>query len=206
MIIGKMYRLPADPVEKLILPEGYTVSNYKTEDDKLAWCEICKNGLVDDDAGKEKFDECITSNSDIKLNEDVFFIDHNGEHIGTITAYHDTKENIGQVHMVGIRTDYRGRGLGKYLNNIAIQHLEKKPVRFFRLTTDEWRKGAVKSYLTAGFIPVKVIDFFEVDCLKSYLFVDSLYTYTLYEVALLTLSHFREIVESDCPFTFNFFT
>ena len=151
----KMYRLPADPVEKLILPEGYTVSNYKTEDDKLAWCEICKKGLVDDDAGKEKFDECITSNSDIKLNEDVFFIDHNGEHIGTITAYHDTKENIGQVHMVGIRTDYRGRGLGKYLNNIAIQHLEKKPVRFFRLTTDEWRKGAVKSYLTAGFIPVE---------------------------------------------------
>ena len=70
----KMYRLPADPVEKLILPEGYTVSNYKTEDDKLAWCEICKNGLVDDDAGKEKFDECITSNSDIKLSENDFTI------------------------------------------------------------------------------------------------------------------------------------
>ena len=117
----KMYRLPAEPVKKLTLPDGYTVSNYQKQEDKLAWCEICKNGLVSDDADEHSFDNSITSNPDIKLTEDVFFIDHNGEHIGTVTAYLDTDDMVGQVHMVGIRTDYRGRGLGKYLNNIAFQ-------------------------------------------------------------------------------------
>ena len=56
--------------------------------------------------------------------------------------------------MVGIRPDWRGKGLAKYLNNKAIQVLSEKNVDYIYLTTDEWRKGAVKSYLDAGFVPV----------------------------------------------------
>ena len=57
--------------------------------------------------------------------------------------------------MVGIRTEFRGKGLGKYINNVAVKKLAEQGSDYIFLTTDEWRKGAVKSYLSAGFIPVE---------------------------------------------------
>ena len=56
--------------------------------------------------------------------------------------------------MVGIRTDFRGKGLAKYLSSIALKSLEPYHVPIL-LTTDEWRVAAVKSYLSAGFLPVE---------------------------------------------------
>ena len=151
----KMYWFPDTPVFTAPLPEGYNIVRYCTEADKLAWVECCKNGLVGDDATAEAFDNSITNNENIDLFEDVFFLDHNGEHVGTITAFVIKERNVGDVHMVGIRTDHRGRGLSKYMLSAALNHLKNKGVRYALLTTDEWRKGAVKSYLTAGFLPVE---------------------------------------------------
>lgn len=151
----KMYWFPGTPVNEVPLPEGYSVSNYKCDADKIAWCECCKNGLVDDDADENTFDDRILSRKDVDKYRDVFFIDYNGEHIGTVTAYKHKAENTGDMHMVGIRTDFRGRGLAKYLNFITVKKLEAEGVRFISLTTDEWRKGAVKSYLSGGFLPVE---------------------------------------------------
>ncbi len=151
----KMYWFPDQPIHEEPLPEGYSISRYKTEADKLAWVECCKNGLVGDDATAEAFDNSITSNRHINLFEDVFFLDYGGEHIGTVTAFVNSEHNFGDMHMVGIRTDFRGRGLAKYLNFITQKHLKDRGLRFVLLTTDEWRKGAVKSYLNGGFLPVE---------------------------------------------------
>lgn len=151
----KMYWLPGTPINEVPLPEGYSVSNYKTPEDKLAWCECCKNGLVGDDADESTFDDRITNDENINLFEDVFFLDYKGEHIGTVTAFVHKNDNTGDMHMVGIRSDFRGKGLSKYLNFITLNHLAPKNVNYIHLTTDEWRKGAVKSYLSGGFLPVE---------------------------------------------------
>ena len=151
----KMYWLAGTPVKDLELPEGYSFSTYKCEADKMAWVECCKKGLVSDDADEKTFDDCIVDHDDVVLEEDVFFLDYNGEHIGTITAPYHPHRNHGGIHMVGIREDFRGRGLGKYLNNKAIKKLSAQNVDYIVLTTDEWRKGAVKSYLSAGLRPVE---------------------------------------------------
>lgn len=153
----KMYWIKKEPVEELELPEGYSFSKYKSKSDKLAWVECCKNGLVGDDADEKSFDDAITKRRwrGLKMKEDVFFLDYNGEHIATITAYVDRKLRAADVHMVGIRTDFRGRGLAKYINNKALVHLYEKNIEYAQLTTDDWRKGAVKSYLNAGFLPVE---------------------------------------------------
>ena len=151
----KMYCLPGTPINEVPLPEGYSVSRYQTEADKLAWCECCKNGLVGDDADEATFDDRITNDPNINIYEDVFFLDHNGEHIGTVTAFYNAEKNFGDMHMVGIRTDYRGKGLAKYLNFITLKHLLPKGVDYIVLTTDEWRVAAVKSYLSSGFLPVE---------------------------------------------------
>ena len=150
----KMYWFPDSLINDPPLPEGYSISNYKTENDKIAWCECCRNGLVADDAGIENFDRDITDLTTIDLYKDVFFLDHNGEHIGTITAFVNA-ENIGCVHMVGIRTDHRKLGLLKYMMAAAQKHLRGRKVKYAFLTTDEWRKSAVKGYLAAGFLPVE---------------------------------------------------
>ena len=152
----KMYWTAGTPIEELTLPEGYSFSNCTTSDEDVqAWIDCCKNGLVGDDAGRETFDDRITDHDDVNIETDVFFIDYNGEHVGTATAILHPDRNCGEVHMVGIKTEYRGKGLVKYLNNIAIKKLNAQGVKYIYLTTDEWRKGAVKSYLNSGFHPVE---------------------------------------------------
>ena len=151
----KMYWLKGTPIEDLTLPEGYSFSNYKGEDDIQPWLDCCKNGLIGDDSGKETFEDRIDGKDDINKETDVFFLDFEGEHIGTVTAICHPSKNCGEVHMVGIKTEFRGKGLGKYLNNVAIKKLAPQGVDYIFLTTDEWRKGAVKSYLSSGFVPVE---------------------------------------------------
>ena len=150
----KMYRLASAPFEELTLPEGYSFSLYKNEADGLAWVECCKNGLVGDDATFENFRGSILEHHFCVPEKDCFFLDYHGEHIGTITAVYHPDRNVGEVHMVGLKTEWRGKGLGKYMNNVAVKRLLSDGVRYIYLTTDEWRKGAVKSYLSAGFLPV----------------------------------------------------
>lgn len=153
----KMYWFPGTPIEDAQLPEGYSFSNYKDESDIDGWIKCCQNGLVSDnyEEAQQEWFKSIASRPDIDLYNDVFFLDYNGEHVGTITCYLHSEDGTGDMHMVGMRTDFRGKGLGKYMNSTALRHIEKKNPRFVHLTTDEWRKAAVKSYLRAGFKPVK---------------------------------------------------
>lgn len=151
----KMYWLKGTPIPELELPEGYSFSQYTKESEKLDWCECCKNGLVDDEADEDTFDRRLTNRTNVNLETDVFFLDYKGEHVATVTGIFHPDKNCGEVHMVGMKTEFRGKGLGKYLNNVAIKKLAAQNVDYIFLTTDEWRKGAVKSYLSSGFVPVE---------------------------------------------------
>ncbi len=152
----KMYWFPGTPIEEFELPEGYSVSNYKNISDRDAWVEICRNGLIGEGHdGYIAFGNDIASREDIDPERDMFFLDYHGEHIGSVTAFVQKESNTGDVHMVAIRTDFRGKGLAKYLNMIALKHLSKSDVKFVHLTTDEWRKSAVTGYIKAGFKPVE---------------------------------------------------
>lgn len=151
-----MYWVKGTPIREMTLPEGYSFSLNKCDEaDKLAWVECCKNGLVGDDAGIEAYIDRIVEHDDCIEAEDVFFLDYEGKHIATITAIYHPEKNCGEVHMVGMLSEFRGKGLGKYLNNKAIEKLNAQDVKYIYLTTDEWRKGAVKSYLSSGFKPVE---------------------------------------------------
>lgn len=152
----KMYWLPGTPVTQYELPEGYSVSNYKNEKDKISWCECCKNGqLIGENESDGAFKREIEDRTDINPAEDVFFLDYNGEHIGTVTAFVHSDDNTGDMHMVAIREDFRGKGLSKYLTMLALNHLSAKGVKYIHLTTDDFRASAVKSYLSGGFLPVE---------------------------------------------------
>ena len=151
-----MYWFPGTPIKEYDLPEGYSVSNFKCVSDRDDWVRICRNGLVGDGHdGFRGFGSAIAAEEDIDPQRDVFFLDYNGEHIGTVTAFVMKDENAGDVHMVAIRDDFRGKGLSKYLTMIALKHLSQFDLHHVQLTTDEWRKAAVTGYINAGFRPVE---------------------------------------------------
>ncbi|MBQ7541295.1 MAG: GNAT family N-acetyltransferase [Clostridia bacterium] len=152
----KMIRLPGVPLRSDPLPAGYAFSNYKSEADRAAWADCCRGGLVsDDETDEEEWEESVVQFPDICPERDIFFLDHDGEHIGTMTAFVWSKNGVGDVHMVGIRRDHRGRGLAKFLAQKAVETLTARGVPYIELTSDEEKPAALKSYLSAGFLPVE---------------------------------------------------
>lgn len=153
----KMYYLTGSPVPEIALPEGYSYASFDPEKDVHAWCECLRNGrLIDGREDEQAYaDEIETFSGGAVIPEtDIHFLDYLGEHVGTATGFVLPGGQAGDMHQVGIREDFRGKGLAKYLCNVVLRSLSARGVRYISLTTDEFRKGAVKSYLTAGFLPV----------------------------------------------------
>ncbi len=150
----KMYFLPGTPIKEHPLPEGYSYARFNPARDIPAWHSCILNGLCDGMTAEAAYQQAIVNFHEIVPEKDIHFLDYNGEHIGTVTAFIRKSNGFGDMHMVGIRTDFRGKGLAKYLSSISLKSLEPYHVPIL-LTTDEWRVAAVKSYLSAGFLPVE---------------------------------------------------
>lgn len=152
----KMYRLFDTPIAEPTLPEGYSFSHFVPGRDERAWCECLRGGkLLGDRTDEEAYRDEITNFKDIVPERDIWFIDRNGEHIGTATGFVFGGTNVGDMHQVGIREDFRGKGLAKFLCYAVLSSLRDRGVHHVSLTTNEWRVPAVKSYLSAGFLPVE---------------------------------------------------
>ena len=154
----KMYWFADGELPELTLPEGYGFSHFseKTRDrDIRDWNECIRTWTESDETDEERFKREIYDFRDIVPERDVWFLDHGGEHIGTATSFVHKSTGAGDMHWVGIKAEYRGRGLSKYLSWIVQKTLKERGVPYVSLTTGEGRVAAVKAYLTAGFIPVE---------------------------------------------------
>ncbi len=154
----KMYRFTDVPFEELTLPEGYSFSHYSEknrERDIHDWNECIKTWTESEETDEQRFKQEIFDYKDIKPEEDLWFLDYNNEHIGTATSFVYKETGMGDMHWVGIKKEFRGKGLSKYLSYIVIKTLHDRGVKYISLTTSEGRAAAVKSYLTAGFLPVE---------------------------------------------------
>ena len=152
----KMYYMPGTPLTWEPLPEGFSYSKYDPATDLHLWCDCLRNGgLIGDRTDEQMFFDEIVNFKVIDPANDILFLDYNGEHVGTATAFVYPETNMGDMHQVGIKEDWRGRGLAKYLSQIVIRTLLDRGVNFISLTTGEGRPAAVRSYLKAGFQPVE---------------------------------------------------
>ena len=149
----KMYWKPV-PTEFPVLPEGWSVRTYNgSEADALAWVACCQHGLLPRKAGAEFFERCIVSSEGYSPDA-VYFIEHAGEVVATVTALLNA-EKVGHAHYVGAKPSARGVGVGGWLNQIVKADLWRRGCIRAYLTTDEYRVPAGCSYLTAGFLPVE---------------------------------------------------
>mgnify|MGYP007056213682 CR=1 FL=1 len=100
----KMYYLPGTPFEMEPLPDGYSYSKYDPDKDLHKWCDCLRNGnLIGERTDEEMFRDEIIGFKVINPAEDILFLDYNGEHIGTATAFVYPDTNLGDMHQVGIR-------------------------------------------------------------------------------------------------------
>ena len=151
----KMVRFFDVPVECPPLPEGVCVSRFASEADVHAWCECLRGGaLIEGRSDADAFRQEILERPGIVPGRDVFFLDCRGEHIGTATGFLFPGTDIGDLHQVGIRADHRGKGLAKHLCAAVLLSLRERGARFVSLTTDEFRRPAIRAYVAAGFRPV----------------------------------------------------
>jgi mycothiol synthase len=149
----KMIR-PAGPVRQASLPEGYSFEYFTGLREQIAdWVEICKEGLLSPLSGEEAFSGAIVNYPDLRPLEDLVFVrDGSGERVATI-AFVLHKNGAGYVHMVCCKKAHRGKGIGDAMNSFALSRLEERGAAYAYLTTDDFRLGAVKTYLRAGFEP-----------------------------------------------------
>lgn len=152
----KMYWFTTNDLPELTLPEGYSFSHYKDESDIHDWyVSICSGEPGDKAAELAMYKREIIDFTDITPTEDMWFLDYLGEHVGTATSFVHKSTGAGDMHWVGIKKEFRGKGLSKYLSYIVQKTLKERGVPYVSLTTGESRPAAVKSYLTAGFLPVE---------------------------------------------------
>lgn len=119
------------------------------------WVEICKNQLMGEDANRETYTNCITNMPLLVPETDVFLVCEKatGRPVATLTAHiRDTGD--GWIHMVGSLPEVRGKKIGHAMLAHGLARLAKAGVPRVWLSTDDWRRPAIKTYLTAGFYPV----------------------------------------------------
>ena len=134
--------------------------HFRTIDDSnpaeiMAWAEVCSHGLGSPDPAEKQYYDCITKDPCIHSDKDVFFVvdDATDEVVATLTAYVQSN-GVGDIHMVAAKESVRGKKIGHAMLAHGLEHLAESGVYRAVLTTDDHRLAAVKSYLTAGFLPV----------------------------------------------------
>lgn len=141
--------------KKPLCPGDVEVKNFPSLDQALtAWQEIVKyldeNGQLDTSGDYYKIAMLDYPNYEEEL---CYFLLVQGQPAATLTVICDYEKKQGYIHMVACKPEFRGRGLGRLLNEIAVYTLKEKRMQTAYLTTDDWRIPAIKSYLKAGFFP-----------------------------------------------------
>lgn len=141
------------------LPEGFTVTKYKGEEDIPAWCEICSDGLIDPATAEERFYNELTKLDGPNPLRDTYFIEKDGKKIATYTVVPNMwSTGMGYIHMVAVKSEYRGLGLGSFIADDSLSKLIAMGKDKVFLLTGDKREAALSTYIKAGFLPVNYID------------------------------------------------
>ena len=153
-----MLKLMGD-VKPYPVNENYIIRNIRIledgkEDPKemVAWEDVCK---LDDGGIREIYEKSITNTPCLVPATDVFFAceKETDRPVATLTAHLDAHGD-GWIHMVGALQEVRGKKLGHAMLARGLERLKAGGVPRVWLTTDDFRRPAIKNYLAAGFCPV----------------------------------------------------
>ena len=148
-----MYR-PDGPLEPCEVPEGYILRTARLEDGPQ-WCHCCRDGYLSiEEESQELFEKNMLSDPNVSL--DRIFVLETQEHqiVATATAMLTDDPTHGRLHMVANPVEFRGKGLSKVVCWAVVDALQKLGRTTSSLSTDDFRLGAIKTYLRLGYLPV----------------------------------------------------
>lgn len=135
------------------LPKGYRV-RLLAEDEGEAWCACVLNDMGIDKISQELFKAKMLDDENVPKNSIFCVEDEKGVPVATATAQLKLNGDVAHLHMVGVRENARGKGLGLSVCAAVVQkHRDEGRMNCF-LSTHDWRLPAVKHYLKLGFLPV----------------------------------------------------
>ncbi len=154
----KMYNF-SPKTRGLTLPDGFNIVKYSGEEDIKDWVEICSQGLIDPATAYDRFRcELIDIDGPDPM-RDTYFIEKDGEKIATYTVVPDMwSTGMGYIHMVAVKPQYRGMGLGSFIADDSLRRLIALGKNKIFLLTGDTRLAALATYIKAGFLPVNYID------------------------------------------------
>ena len=143
------------PAVPAVLPESVELKRFTEIDNALSeWIDVIR--YMD---GGEKIPDEEAYYRDVMLCEKgyddnlCFILTVDGVCAASITVICDYEKKDGYIHMVACKPEFRGRGLGNLLNDVALWVLKTEGMQTAYLTTDDWRIPAINTYLNASFVP-----------------------------------------------------
>jgi len=141
-------------VGEICLPDGYYMRAYQNGDGP-GWCRCCIDGSLGvDEISEAFFARKMLQDKSVNPDNIYFLISPSGEIAGTVTYQYSQEEGAGTIHMVGIQKNYLGKHLSLPMTLYAVKKILDDGNKTVKLTTDDWRLPAIKTYLRAGFKPV----------------------------------------------------
>lgn len=144
-----MRRKDLHTLPSIELAPNYTLRHF-IPGDEVVWERIIEDSFQ----WKASFDDSIRSNDFFK-DENVIFICYDNIAVATATAIYNPEYgvNTGYVHMVGVHSSQKRKGLGFLISLAVLHHMLKEGRQDAVLQTDDFRIPAIKTYLNLGFVP-----------------------------------------------------
>ncbi|MBQ8954177.1 MAG: GNAT family N-acetyltransferase [Clostridia bacterium] len=114
--------------------------------ERASWNWIIKAAFND-----ERQDYSMIENDPGCAPDRVFFLRHARMDVATASAL--TERGEGWIHMVGIHPAYAGMGCGRFVVLEAMNCLKRLGFKECKLSTDDFRLPAIRTYLNLGFEP-----------------------------------------------------
>lgn len=149
----KMFWLKHEP-KRVDFPTEYEVISFDgTMKQKKIFYQMWNEKNATDDEADDFFKQKFYNVPDCNPTQDMFFVLKNSEYIASITAIYHPKQNLGHVHYVVIKKEYRQKRLSYPLMYLAIKKFFEVGAKGAYLFTQDWRLSAIKCYLGCGFFP-----------------------------------------------------
>ena len=147
-------------IPEYALPEGYRFVKYRSGD-KAAWIdiELSAGEVLNNEHGAQCWDRYY-SGKEAELSDRMVFVEtEEGEKIATATAFYDIHREPapgeGQLHWVGIKKEFQGKGLSKPLITHVLNLMKDLGYTRTKIHTQTNTWLACKVYTDLGFLPEK---------------------------------------------------
>lgn len=151
----RMRKINLDSLKDVVVQKPYKVRTFQKGDEEF-WIRIM-NHLFGQEYKSWHPDIIELVNNKEFDPRSVFFIDYEGQPVGTVCAlnsFHEG-EKAGFIHMLGVISEHRGKSLGRQLALCALNYFKEKGHKEAYLDTQYHRVAAIKMYRNLGFRPIK---------------------------------------------------